>query len=540
MASILPFTGILGKTRAAHLLRRTTFSITKSKIDTFSNYTIEEAMDALFATNTLTINEPIDYRLGDTWLLNSNTPVSPNGLLFSYIRAWWMNEAMNDNTIHHKMMFFLHNQFTTSAANGAGNPYHFFNYLRLLSIYATGNIKTLAHKMTFNNSMLIYLNNHDNRNIAPNENYAREFLELFTIGKGDQIGPGNYTNYTESDIVMAAKILTGIRADYNRNTIDPETNLPSGYLLFSWHDTSTKTFSDAFQNTTIEGATNEAGMLVEYQQFVDMVFNQEATARNFATRMYRYFIGRKITPEIENDIIANIASILIAENYNMELALRTLLSSQHFFDEDDAIVGDENIGSLLKSPVDFMLSAISMLEMPIPDPVTQAEDHYYNFFLRWVSYTFNNYHNFTLFSPEVVAGYPAFYQEPNYNRNWFNSTSIVVRYKFPQMVLQGNRVLLSSTFPSIFDPVSWVENNVAIAYDPYHVVDTVIENFICLTPDNDRRNYFVHTALLDNLPEMDWVYEWQTYQSTGEDMEVRLMLESLFYAVLYSQEYQLM
>ncbi len=540
MASTTPITGALGIQRATHLLRRTTFSITKAKIDTFSNYTIEEAMDALFAPNTLTMEEPIDYELGGPWLLNTNTPVGGTGRQEDYIRAWWMNEALNDDTIHHKMMFFLHNQFTISVGNGAGNPYDFFNYLRLLSLYAKGNIKTLAYKMTFDNAMLDYLDNHNNRNTAPNENYAREFLELFTIGKGEQIGPEDYTNYTEADIVMAAKILTGIRRDSTRATIDLETNIPSGYLLYSWHDSSTKTFSAAFQNTTIAGATDEAGMLVEFQSFVDMVFNQPATAKYIAARMYRFFVGREISTEVENDIIPVIASKLSGDNYNMELALRTLLSSQNFFDEDDTVIGDENIGSLIKSPVDFMLNSLSMLEMPIPDPLTDSENHYNNFFRRWVRSTFNTYHNFRLFSPEVVAGYPAYYQGPNYNRNWFNSTSIVVRYKFPEMVLEGRRVLLGSTFPSTFDPVSWVENNVAVAADPFQVVDTITEYFFCLPPDADRRSYYVHIALLDNLPEMDWVYEWQNYQSTGIDTEVRLMLESLFYAVLYSPEYQLM
>ena len=105
----------------------------------------------------------------------------------------------------------------------------------------------MAKKITFDNAMLYYLDNTTNNKNNPNENYAREFLELFTIQKGPQIAEGNYTNYTEQDIQQAAKIFSGIKVKPLRDTIDPETGIPCGYVNVSQHDINSKTFSSELQ-----------------------------------------------------------------------------------------------------------------------------------------------------------------------------------------------------------------------------------------------------------------------------------------------------
>jgi len=121
---------------------------------------------------------------------------------------------MQQNRLKHKLVFFLHTCFTVAKDSG-------YDYLKLLDFYAYGSVKTLAKKITFDNAMLYYLDNTTNNKNNPNENYAREFLELFTILKGPQISEGNYTNYTETDIQQAAKIFSGIKVKPDRDTIDP-------------------------------------------------------------------------------------------------------------------------------------------------------------------------------------------------------------------------------------------------------------------------------------------------------------------------------
>ena len=120
--------------------------------------------------------------------------------------------------------------------------------------------------------MLLYLDNTTNNKNNPNENYAREFLELFTILKGPQIAEGNYTNYTENDIQQAAKVFSGIKTKPLRDTIDPDTGIPFGYVNISQHDTGSKTFSNAFNNQTVTGGTDAAGVFDEIDEFVDMIF----------------------------------------------------------------------------------------------------------------------------------------------------------------------------------------------------------------------------------------------------------------------------
>ena len=105
--------------------------------------------------------------------------------------------------------------------------------------------------------MLVYIDGRLNINQWPNENFAREMLELYSIGKGPQIGDGNYTNFTEQDIKEAARVLSGYKNDITFTNIDTETNIPIGKLELNGtrailHDAGKKTFSDAFQNRSIE------------------------------------------------------------------------------------------------------------------------------------------------------------------------------------------------------------------------------------------------------------------------------------------------
>ena len=108
------------------------------------------------------------------------------------------------------MTLFWHNHFVVEFGdiNDARMGYE---YCRLLRQHALGNFKQLAKDVTVTPAMLRYLNGNQSTVGAPNENYGRELLELFTVGKGPLIGPGNYTNYTEADVQAAAKVLTGWR-----------------------------------------------------------------------------------------------------------------------------------------------------------------------------------------------------------------------------------------------------------------------------------------------------------------------------------------
>ena len=304
MPSLNPRNGPLGTRLAAHLLRRCTYCPSRSLIDSFATKTANEAVTDLmnFAAHPPIMEEPIDPETGSPWIIDDTvTPTSGDFFLIRCVKAWWTYEAMHDPTLRHKMTYFLHTNFSTVA--DSLNSKHFYDHLLLLRYYALGNFRILSKKICTDNVMLEYLDNTVNSRWNPNENYAREYLELFTIGKGPQVGPGDYTHYTEVDVVEAAKVLTGFRVDWSRDydqpdngeNIDPDTGIHRGFVDSWAHETSDKTFSHAFQNTVITGRDTEAGMFDELDDFVSMIFQQDETARAVCRRLYRFFVRTEIS-----------------------------------------------------------------------------------------------------------------------------------------------------------------------------------------------------------------------------------------------------
>ncbi|MCC7504843.1 MAG: DUF1800 family protein [Saprospiraceae bacterium] len=557
MASLAPLSGVLGHRRAAHLLRRTSFRYTKPKVDELAGKTAAEALASLLQLYPQQLDQPVyddptttDVVENIKWInpyVDPTTFGAEDFMVRRWLLGWWVNEALQDPGIGHKMTFFFHQYFVT-VANTLGTQ-HYYDYLALLRWGALGNFKKLATKMVTDNTMLRYLNNQENVAGNPNENFAREFFELFTIGKGPQAGDGDYTNYTEADIVQAARVFTGFRTRFNRNVIDAETGIPRGDASFfgtggvQLHDSGTKQFSARFQNTVIPGATNSAGMFTELNAFVDMIFAQEETAKFTCRRLYRYFVSRQITDEIENDIIAPLASTFRNNNYEIKPVLEQLLKSEHFYDTDDSDNADEIVGGLIKSPLELSLQAMTFFGVPIPDPLTQNTQHYVVLYSRGVIDRMFALSGMMLFFPSDVAGYPAYYQSPDFNRQWFNSSTIIARYKLPQMLLTGRYQIGGNPNGNLGTKLNiapWLKNSGVVSdpEDPYVVVQDLLSYLLPEQVDAERFNYFLNDVFLDNLPPADWTYEWQNYLASNNATEVTIPLERLINAIMYSPEYQ--
>lgn len=539
MASLALNTTPLTMQQAAHLLRRTTFVYTKERVDELTNMSPSDAIDSLLTTLPAPyLTEPIDYQTGQTWINSGVDPVSNTGNQRKYVRAWWIDEARRDPSINHKMIFFLHSNFVIAPVEGTAAEY--FDYLQLLRWGSLGNFKTLSRKMILDNQMLRYLDNKDNRKGRPNENFAREFMELFTIGKGEQIAAGDYTNYTEADIVASAKVLTGFQLGGRVDNIDSDTGLPMGRANYNRHETTDNTFSSAFNNHTITVATNAEGMFQELDDYVDMIFAQNATATHICRKLYRYFVNTNVTPEIEQDIIIPLAATFRANNYELLPVLSQLLKSEHFYDLDDSDNSDETVGGMIRSPLDLILQSLNFFKINIPDPITQSEDHYSNFYKRFVIDTFLAIAGMPVLNPESVAGYPAYYQEPTFHRNWFNSSTIVARYRLPDMLFQGKRLLAGGTIGGVqLDIVDFVENNFSNPSSASFVCGEFINYLLPVPPDNERFEHFLREEFMSGLPLSDWSYEWDAYLQSGDKTEVKIGLENLVRALMYSQEFQM-
>ena len=544
MASLSPYTSPLGNVFAKHLLRRATFTFTKPLIDQYAALTPQQALNLLLADNPLTLALPYDPNGDGFWtestaLSSTFSAQQRKGII---VTGWWWYNAINSPTLKYKLCHFLSTRFTVEKTNNSGTSTDFYDYLRLLMFYSYGNYKTLAKKVTLNNSMLLYLNNNDNNANSPNENYAREFLELFTIGKGEQIGPGNYTNYTETDIVQGAKVLSGFKREGTRATIDSVTGIPRGKNVFNQHDTSTKVFSSAFNNTSIPPATDANSMDVELDAYVEMIFAQLETAKNICRKMYIYFVKGNITMEVENDIITPLAQDLLTNGYELTPIIRRLLESQHFYDLDDSSAIDETIGAIIKSPLQQISEICTYLQATLPNPDTDASSFYTTFYKNFVHDTYFAGSNMLLFAPDNVAGHLAYYQEPNFDKSWISSSTLISRYRLGESLLDGrNRISGNANIIGKINISEVIKNGnlISDASLPAVLTTELCNALFAQVPDIDRINYFMNSYLLQGYVPYYWTNAWNTFVSSGDNSVVEPRLKLMLSKILSAPESQI-
>lgn len=555
MASLLPFTEKLGTRLAKHLLRRATFNITKTRIEEFSNYTVDQALAQLLTIPSKNLNQPIHYKNGDMtgpgpWI-NDDSVYGPvvestsTGQLKkdNYLTGWWMDEAKRDTSLRPKMTYFLHTNFT--AAVRFLQSYYYYDYLMVLEHFCLGDWKELVYQISKNNVMLKYLDNNDNTNTNPNENFAREVMELFTIGKGPQVGVGDYTNYTESDIEEAARTLTGwtFTANDDRGLHTNGIafgNIPCGYVKPEKHDFDKKQFSHRFGNYIIEewdttGKTEEekvAQIDAELKEFIALILNQEETAKYICRKLYRYFVSRNITQEIENDIIEPLA-ITFRAHYNLEAVVTQLLKSKHFYDADDSDNTDEIIGGLIKSPLDLVLQSLSLTDYPVPHAIDNGENHYKHFYFNQMINNVLIPSGHEIFRPPSVAGFPPNYESPDFDKFWFNTSTIISRYNLANLLLDRNAT------KTTFYVADFVRNHVSDPTNPEILVAELADILFPESIDADRVQYFATDILLEggSISPITWEHEWNNGNMVP-DSGVEEALKPLFKALIWSQEFQ--
>lgn len=565
MASLNEFTQPLGLERAAHLLRRTTFGPTPAQIDSFSTLTASEAMTTLFADETLPI-PPIDTATGESWV---NPPAinravdgvnSEQTTLREYFKAWHTDVMFKSGlSIKERMTWFFHSHLPARWTRiNSSEAIYYQNCL--YRHYALGSFKELFKKICVDNAMLLYLDGYTNHKDSPNENFAREMFELYSIGKGPQLSVGNYTNYTEVDVKAATKVLTGWINDEDFNNIDTDTNLPTGILIVedeaanpqvtTAHDSSTKTFSSLFSSATISPSELSGGNATydaayqELDDLIEMIFAKKETARFIMRKLYRQFVYHFISDEVEADIIDPLAQDLLDNGYILADVLQRLFKSQHFYDADDAVSSNNSIGALIKSPVELSLGLLRFFEVELPDRDTQTTDFYTDMLEGIVNYF--DEQGLHYYEPFEVAGYPAYHQFPAYGRNWIMAIELASRYQI------GRRFMSGDTEPFSFriDIVDWVQNSGHIS-DPSDATEIVTFLTQYLLPldvttldvegsDRTRFDYFLYDNFIGEDGELyQWTNLWNAYIGGDPDTGVRLRLENLLAGIIESPEFQL-
>jgi uncharacterized protein (DUF1800 family) len=546
MASLAPISGTLGKQRAAHLLRRATMGPRLQDINAFSSLTAQAAFNALVQNDPIPAF-PKDPNTGTDWIYpNVPDPTQINDIWSDLTKCWWLSNVKNSGpNLTERMLWFYHTHIPVIMTRISWNPQLAVDYLRLLRHYALGNYKDLVKAICIDNAMLIHLDGNLNIKSVPQENFGREFLELFTVGKGPEVALGDYTNFTEQDVKALTKVLTGWGIDTTFQTVDPVTGIPTGKVKAdnngnaTQHDVTGKQFSAAFSNQTIQTPNvanwtcSTASVYTELGAAVDMVFSSVKTAKNIVRRLYRQFVYFEITPTIETDIIEPLANTLMANNYDLMSVLEVLLQSEHFYDLDSPPTSDNSIGAIIKSPLDLTLGAIRFFELNGPNPTTNLNQHYnlYGQLLQQMSLQ-----GLELFEPLDVAGYDPYFQVPSFHRYWISANYLANRYKFAELLING----FSSGGTSLLklEVLPFVEANATQASDPAVLVQDLVEWLIPIAIDQARFDYFKDEILLNN-GAVDWTTEWATYQSTSNNTLVKAQLELLVKSMMQSPEYQL-
>ncbi len=585
------FGGTLGYKRAAHLLHRATYGPTKLQIDSFATLTASQAVALLFQQPLPDPVLPIDPETGTEWVLTGTTDAnSGDPELQEFFKGWFIGQMLGlgvppSNQLAYatreKIVFFLHTVLTTiqSKVDNSRSLYFQNELFRKFAFDKTlpleFNFKELTKKVSVDNAMLRLLDGNLNVRGSVNENYGRELLELYSIGRGLEgtlppaTTPGDYFNFTEQDVRAAAQVLSGWELDTTFTSVDEDVDLyltgtqklPRGKVRGSTtnassHDNTVKQFSDRFGNATIQpdplllNGTNatEESALDEISQLIELIYAQPETARNFCRRVYRYFVYHEITQTIDDTIVAQMASTFISSGYKIQPVLEDLFQSQHFYDAA-AGVNDDNFGGIIKSPLDLMVGTLRFFNVQLPDPTGNAVAYYEQTGELIRSLESMGMH---FYEPFDVAGYDAYHQYPIYHRSWISTNYLVRRYEFIRNLVSDSQM---GGMMKI-DPVAFVQTNIsnAIASDARLLIIELAKYFLPLSDnltfdtavdDNagltaERLNYFLTAFLkspqIDADPEGAWTFRW----NNPVDMEVvRRQLENLFNAMLQSPEYQL-
>lgn len=297
------------------------------------------------------------------------------------LRHWWLEGMLTSPApLLEKMTLFWHGHFATSVLK-VRDGYWMWLQNDTLRRNALGNFATLTKKMSRDPAMMIYLDLQKSERENPNENWARELMELFTIGIG---------NYAEQDIRESAGAFTGYRVDLRTQQFQ--------FRAFQ-HDASSKTFM---------GRTGP----FDGDDIIDMLLEKPACAQFIGRKIWRYLVE----DEPSAQILDALADRIRAHNYEIRPVLREIFSSSEFYSE-------HVIRSQIKSPVQFLIQTAKLLEIPLP-PVTIAQNA-----MRQMGQI--------LFAPPSVKGWDG-------GKSWISTSTLLFRYNFANYLINGDAMLPAS------------------------------------------------------------------------------------------------
>ncbi len=337
------------------------------------------------------------------------------------LRRWWVRLMIDTRSpLQEKLVLLWHSHFASRHRN-VRDTFLMYQQNQLFREHAAGSFADLARAVVRDPAMLKFLNNDKNNKRKPNENLAREFMELFTLGEG---------NYSEDDIKQGARALTGYHVDDND---------------FVFHDRR----HDKARKTVL----GETGKF-DGDDFVDVLLDQPACSRYIALKLYRHFVADVSdhldeVPGPHKAVIQRIATMLRKNNYQITPVLKTLFLSKHFYDP-------KIVGQKIKSPAQLVIGTARSLNTPTRSLGTLSDG------MRIMGQD--------LFDPPSVAGWDG-------GRSWINTSTLFTRQNVCTYLITGKdpRKKKWNRNQTGFDPMPLLAN--LDSHEPKPVVDHLV-NFM--------------------------------------------------------------
>jgi uncharacterized protein (DUF1800 family) len=523
---INPYAGVFGEQELFHLLRRTMFGATKADMDFFAGQTMEQVVDALMTVPATQPPPPLnnysnnpntpdaDVAFGQTWV---NADPNPNieFLRINSLKAWWTSLMLNqERNVREKMTLFWHNHFSTESIVVQDSRY-LYKHHALLRASCLGNFKDFVREITVDPAMLTYLNGEQNSKAAPDENYGRELQELFTVGKDLP------NHYTEDDVKAAAKVLTGWRN--NRLGI-------ASFFDSNRHETSNKQFSSFYNNTVITGRTGATAGTDELNDMLNMIFAQEEVSKYICRKLYRYFVYYIIDETVETNVIVPLAEYFRDNNYDIKPVVTKLLKSEHFFDP-------LNRACMIKQPADQLIGSSRMMGMVFPTAANLEQQYDHWTFMQQFGILCGQ----DIGDPPNVAGWHAFYEDPQFYELWINSDTLPKRNLFNDIMLYAG--YKRSGFTLIYDTIQFA-GQFANPQDPNALINAISSYFHPIPLSQTSKDTLKIAYLLTGqLTDSYWTDAWNAHKTNPADMMAKKAVTDRLMALLKHMfglaEYQL-
>ena len=542
-----PYTGIFGKAQKKHLLNRTMLGLTSKHMKEIESLSLTDALNLIFKEEAFPPLPVNDYyyeitkeeteKQGHFYVPPGEVYIEapePNGSPWprhQSLDAWMFKYMVEQKTsIHWRMLFFLHNLVPAAM----GSVKMLYQYYETIFKHCFKSYKDFIYQITLDPMMLDYLNLQSSNKSKPDENYARELQELFTVGKGPN------SKYTESDVVEMARALVGWRYDYD--TKNKAGRIRTDFIMWN-HDIGDKQFSSFYGNKTIKGIPGYEGNL-ELGQLLDIIFATDECGLYLSRRLYQFFCSPMIDDATEKNVIQPMAEILRKNNYQLTAALKALLGSAHFYNQ-------QNYNSMIKSPMEFVMTFYKEFEYryinfgtasDLPKKyVSEITKDFYKY--RNISWQMSNIGlNFT--NPPNVAGWPAYYQYPVYDLFWINSDTLAKRANYANSTTRWGIYLGQGDINgNVHVQIDWIAY-LATFKNPENIdlLIAEIEERVLGAPLQDSTKARIKRVILGDMPASYYTQLYTAYINNPTDNNRNPLvyrLENLFSNIFQTNEFQL-